>query len=117
MTVTTPGQAVPVTKKAHLARRWDSPWLNRKLLFGLAMFLAVLSIQFVGPLFWDTKLALIGSSPTNVVPIWVKEPPSLTFKPADPAHPLGTESRGRVGRFEGEAGRLLNPNGNHIGGR
>jgi peptide/nickel transport system permease protein len=27
--------------------------------------------------------------------VWVKEPPNLTFKPANPAHPLGTESKGR----------------------
>jgi peptide/nickel transport system permease protein len=95
MTVTTPDQAVPAAKKTYSAGRWDSPWLNRKLLFGLAVFLAVLSIEYVGPLFWDTKLALIGSSPTNVVPIWLEEPPSATFKPANPAHPLGTESKGR----------------------
>jgi peptide/nickel transport system permease protein len=44
---------------------------------------------------WDKKTALVGSSPTNVVPIWVKEKPSGLLKDGDPAHPLGTESNGR----------------------
>ena len=95
MTTTTGNGAIPARKQRSGLSRWDSPWLNRKFLIGLALFLAVISIKFVGPLFWNTKLALTGAAPTNVVPIWVKELPNATFKPADPAHPLGTESKGR----------------------
>ncbi len=95
MTATTAPQAVPEKKRAHFFRRWDTPWLNRKLLFGLAIFLAVLSIEFVGPLVWDKELAFMASAPTNTVPIWVEGVPGPTFKPANPDHPLGTESQGR----------------------
>jgi len=95
MTTTTAPQAVPKEKTTPFVRRWDTPWLNRKLLFGLLVFLAVLSIEFVGPLFWDEKLAFIGAAPTNTVPIWVEGVPGPTFKAANPDHPLGTESQGR----------------------
>jgi peptide/nickel transport system permease protein len=95
MTATIASQGVPEKKTAPLFKRWDSPWINSKFLVGLAVFLAVVSIEFVGPRFWDTKLALTGAAPTNVVPLWVDKLPSPTFKPANPAHPLGTESKGR----------------------
>ncbi len=53
---------------------------------GVCVFLAMLSIQFIGPLFWDTELAAIASSPTNVVPLWAEENAALGFKAPDPAH-------------------------------
>lgn len=76
-------------------KKRDSLWLNGKLLFGAFIFLAVVSIEFIGPLFWDTDLATVASAPTNVVPIWAEADPALGFKPPDPTHPLGTESKGR----------------------
>jgi hypothetical protein len=90
MTTITVEQAVSDRKTT--LRKWDSPWLNGKLLWGLIILLAVISIEFVGPLFWDTKLALIGAGRTNVVPIWVEPDVRLGFKQPDPAHPLGTLS-------------------------
>jgi len=95
MTVTTAEQAHPKKKNLAFFRQWDSPWLNSKLIFGLVVFLAVISIGIFGPLFWDTELAYTGSTPTNIVPIWVDELPSPVFKPAHPVYPLGTESKGR----------------------
>ena len=77
------------------ARFWHSAWFNTKLLIGSAILLAVLLVSVIGPLLWDKEMALVGSSPTNVVPIWVKEKPSGLLKDGDPAHPLGTESNGR----------------------
>lgn len=76
-------------------KKRDSLWLNGKLLFGAFIFLAVVSIEFIGPLFWDADLATVASAPTNVVPIWAEADPALGFKPPDPTHPLGTESKGR----------------------
>ena len=74
---------------------WDSPWLNTKLLIGLAILLAIILIDIIGPQVWSSDLALIGSSPTNMVPCWVQEPSRATFKQAESGHPLGTESNGR----------------------
>ena len=68
-------------------KRWDSPWLNPKLLVGFALVLAVLVLTFLGPVFWDVTLARAASSPLNLPPAWL--PKGLA------AHPLGTENSGR----------------------
>jgi len=52
-------------------------------------------MEFIGPLFWDTSLATVGSAPTNMVPLWVKADKALGFKDGSPEHPLGSESNGR----------------------
>jgi len=74
--------------------RWDSPWLNAKLIGGFLLVMCVLLLGVVGPLFWDVKLARVASSPLNLPPVWVKNAPAM-FPPPDPAHPLGSESNGR----------------------
>jgi peptide/nickel transport system permease protein len=74
---------------------WQSPWFNAKLIIGAILLLSVFLVSYIGPLFWDRDMALVGSSPTNIVPLWVTEKPSGLLKDADPAHPLGTESNGR----------------------
>ncbi len=74
--------------------RWDSPWLNAKFLIGLAMVLGVALMGIVGPLFWDTTLARVGSSPLNLPPVWVKTDNPAFGQPTW-EHPLGTESNGR----------------------
>jgi peptide/nickel transport system permease protein len=86
------GLAVP--KKMARWNRWDTPWLNLKLVGGFAMVMAVVLLGVVGPLFWDIKLARVATSPLNLPPIWVKNAPAA-FPPPDPAHPLGSESNGR----------------------
>jgi peptide/nickel transport system permease protein len=62
-------------------------WLNTKLVVGGAMILLVVLIGLVGPLFWDTSLAYVASSPRNLPPAWAEG--------GQAAHPLGTESMGR----------------------
>jgi peptide/nickel transport system permease protein len=72
-----------------------SPWLNFKLLIGLGVLLLAISIEYIGPLFWDTELAKVGAAPTNMVPSWVEADKALGFKDPLPEHPLGTDSTGR----------------------
>lgn len=72
-----------------------SPWFNWKLITGLTVLLLAVLLEFIGPLFWDTDLAAVGSGPTNTVPGWIEADRSLGFKEANPEHPLGTESTGR----------------------
>jgi peptide/nickel transport system permease protein len=76
------------------ANRWDSPWLNAKLITGLTMVLTVALLGVIGPLFWDMTLARVASSPLNVPPLWIQGGQNLIVQP-DPAHPLGTEGNGR----------------------
>ena len=73
----------------------SSPWLNGKLLTGVAILLLIISLEFLGPLIWDTELATVGSAPTNLVPFWVEANTQLGFKEADQSYPLGSESNGR----------------------
>lgn len=75
--------------------RFSSPWLNSKLIIGLGFLMLILSIKFVGPFFWDTELAAVGSAPTNMVPLWVEADKALAFKDGSVEHPLGSESTGR----------------------
>lgn len=66
---------------------WDSPWLNGKFVTGSSIILLVVLFSLVGPLFWDTDLAYVASSPLNLPPMWAKG--------GSVEHPLGTESNGR----------------------
>jgi peptide/nickel transport system permease protein len=67
--------------------RFDSPWLNPKLVTGLALVLFVALAGIVGGLFWDLRLARVGTSPQDLPPAWLSG--------GEAAHPLGTENSGR----------------------
>src|SRR5437868_1193619 len=58
-------------KKARRFNRFDSPWLNPRLIAGVIMVGFVALLGFVGPLFWNTNLALVSSSPLNLPPAWI----------------------------------------------
>lgn len=51
--------------------RFDSPWLNRRFITGIVMIGLVIVAGLLGPIFWDTNLSLVGSSPLNLPPMWV----------------------------------------------
>ncbi len=90
----TPETAVVQLQQKSMARfnRWDTPWLNWKLIIGLVMVGGVFIAGLVGPLFWDTELAFVGSSPLNLPPVGF-----TNFRGQEGiwAHPLGTENSGR----------------------
>ena len=73
----------------------DSPWFNWKLMTGLTVLILASLLEFVGPGFWNTDLARVGSAKTNIVPVWTRANKQLGFKDGTFEHPLGTESRGR----------------------
>jgi peptide/nickel transport system permease protein len=77
----------PILRKVARINLWDYPWLNPKLLVGLAMVMTVILMGLIGPLFWDVTLARAATSPLNLPPAWVEG--------GNPAHPLGTENMGR----------------------
>ena len=85
--------AQAIGRRVPRVSRWESPWLNAKLLVGLAMVLSMALLGVVGRLFWDVRLAHAASSPLNLPPVFARAGPN--FPPPDPAHPLGTESNGR----------------------
>lgn len=75
--------------------RRDNPWRNAKLITGLAILAAILSLAIVGRFIVDRNEALIGANDVNVVPVGVTADPALGFKPNESSHPLGTDSEGR----------------------
>jgi peptide/nickel transport system permease protein len=77
----------PKLAQARRFNRWDSPWLNPKLLIGATMILVVVVMGVVGPLVYDVTRARAAQVPLNLPPYWM---PKGTIK-----YPLGTESNGR----------------------
>ncbi len=97
MTAMTAAQGQP-PPKATRAKRWDSPWLNGKLITGSIMVLSVIILPLIGPLFWDVNQARVGSAPLNIQPFvynWITADTPKGLLPPDSAHPLGSESNGR----------------------
>ena len=92
MSAATAGQSVPAKPKA---KRWDSPWLNGKFIIGTIVIVFMFSLEFIGPLVWDTSMARAASAPINMPPFWVTEDLGPGFNPPSIEHPLGTESSGR----------------------
>ncbi len=72
--------------------RWDTPWLNSKLIAGVTIIGAILLLGLVGRLFWNTDLAYTASSPLNLPP-----PGFVNSRGQEGTweHPLGTENSGR----------------------
>lgn len=77
----------PKTPAKSRVNRWDSPWLNGKLITGLVIISTIMLIGVFGDLFWDLRLARVGTSPQDLPPAFM---PGGTWE-----HPLGTENSGR----------------------
>lgn len=81
---TSAATAVPARKKARF-NRFDSPWLNPRLIIGVIMVGFVVLLGVLGPLFWNTNLAFTSSSPLNLPPAWIQR-----AKPTPVATPVAT---------------------------
>lgn len=85
----------PPAARARRLNRFDSPWMNPRLIIGVCIVLTAFALQFIGPLVWDTDLATAASAPINTPPMWVTGDIGRGFNPPTADHPLGTESSGR----------------------
>lgn len=72
--------------------RWDTPWLNPKLIGGVAIIAVLVLAGVVGPLFWNTELAFPRSSPRNLPPVGFE---NWRGQAGTWEHPLGTDNLGR----------------------
>jgi peptide/nickel transport system permease protein len=91
--VTSTAQLAPIPKRMGRFNRWDTPWINSKLISGAAIIGAILLMGILGRLFWNTNLAFTGTSPLNLPPVGFTN--SLTGQIGTWEHPLGTENSGR----------------------
>jgi peptide/nickel transport system permease protein len=73
--------------------RWDTPWINSKLISGAIVIGLILLVGVLGRVFWNTNLAFTGSSPLNLPPVGFTN--TLTKQVGTWEHPLGTENSGR----------------------
>ncbi len=79
-------------RRAKRLKRFDSPWMNPKLLTGAGIIVGILLFGLLGRFLWDPELVFIGSAPLNLPPVGFE---NLRGEPGSPAHPLGTQSSGR----------------------
>jgi peptide/nickel transport system permease protein len=72
--------------------RWDTPWLNGKLVSGTIIISLILLMGILGRLVWDADLAFTATSPLNLPPVGFvnQRGQAGTWE-----HPLGTENSGR----------------------
>ncbi len=91
-----PAATLDVERKPKLMgrfNRWDTPWLNSKLIVGSIVIGLILLTGVLGRVFWNTDLAYTGSSPLNLPPVGFTS--TLTKQVGTWEHPLGTENSGR----------------------
>ena len=79
-------------RRAKRLKRFDSPWMNPKLLTGAGIIIGILLFGLIGRFLWDPDLVFIGSAPLNLPPLGFE---NLRGELGDTAHPLGTQSSGR----------------------
>lgn len=79
-------------RQARRIRRFDSPWLNPKLIWGAGLLLSIIFIGIVGRFVWDLDLVFTGSSPLKLPPLGFE---NLRGQPGFKAHPIGTDGGGR----------------------
>lgn len=83
----------PPAKRMGRFNRWDTPWLNTKLIAGLIIIVSIMMVGIVGRVFWDPGLALTASSPQFLPPVGFTN--AFTGDVGTWEHPLGTEASGR----------------------
>ena len=69
--------------------RWDTPWINPKLIVGVTMIAMIVLLGLLGRVFWDENLAFVASGPLSQPPVGLT---NLRGEVGTWAHPLGTEN-------------------------
>lgn len=80
--------------KAQLKRmkRFDNPWMNPKLIWGVSLLLGIILLGILGRIFWDTELVFTGSGMPRQGPVGVE---NIRGQVGTWAHPLGTDVSGK----------------------
>ncbi len=79
-------------RRARRLKRFESPWMNPKLLTGAGILVGILLFGLIGRIVWNPDLVFIGSAPLNLPPLGFE---NLRGEGGVAAHPLGTQSSGR----------------------
>ena len=92
-----PETAAPDTSgltKRQLKRmkRFDNPWNNPKLIWGIGLLLSIIALGILGRIFWDPELVFTGAGLPRQGPVGVE---NLRGQVGTWAHPLGTDVSGK----------------------
>ena len=85
-------EAKAARRREKRLKRFDTPWMNPKLLTGAGIIIGILLFGLFGRILWDPDLVFIGSAPLNLPPLGFE---NLRGEGGVSAHPLGTQSSGR----------------------
>lgn len=87
---------VPMTRaerrQARRIRRFDNPWMNPKLIWGVGLLLGIIALGLIGRILWDPELVFTGSAPLKLPPLGFE---NLRGQSGILDHPLGTDGGGR----------------------
>ncbi|MBZ0293655.1 MAG: ABC transporter permease [Anaerolineae bacterium] len=93
MTAVKPSQEISeVQVRTSRFNRWNSPWLNSRLLIGLFLLSMIVVVGTIGQMTWDTEMAYVASAPLNLPPLGFT---NQRGEAGVAEHPLGTEASGR----------------------
>lgn len=79
-------------RRARRIRRFDNPWLNPKLFWGVGLLLGIVILGILGRIFWDPDLVFVGSGIPKIPPPGFE---NLRGQAGTFTNPLGTEGSGR----------------------
>ena len=79
-------------RRARSMRRFDNPWANPKLFWGIGVLLAFVLLGLSGRAMWDLQLVFTGSAPLKLPPVGFE---NLRKQPGVWDYPLGTDGAGR----------------------
>ena len=92
MTEVTAQTQAPEGEAKGRFNRFDNPWLNPKLLWGIGILLGIVLLGILGRLLWNTELVFTGSTPLRLPPLGFE---NLRGQPGVADYPLGTDGAGR----------------------
>ena len=84
--------AVEQPKTMGRFNKWDTPWLNPKMIIGVSLLLLLFLAGVIGPAFYDTDLGFARAAPRNLPPVGFV---NWRGEAGVPEHPLGTDNLGR----------------------
>ena len=79
-------------RRARRMRRFDNPWANPKLFWGIGVLLAFVLLGLAGRAMWDLQLVFTGSAPLKLPPVGFE---NLRQQSGVWDYPLGTDGAGR----------------------
>lgn len=87
---------IPLTRaerrRQRRMRRFDNPWMNPKLIWGVCLLFGIVALGIVGRMLWNLDLVFTGSATLKLPPVGFE---NLRNQTGLMDYPLGTDGSGR----------------------